>query len=849
MSKRTIWAVLGICAMTVMAANKADHTQAVWQTESETEYETETQEAEQIPWESETTREEAASERGTESETESETETEKKTVHLSDIRVKQPERYYDGTREVELEGMVSDLPEGMSVDLRGYAKQKDTGTWPVEIEAILQGAGSEEWNLEIEDTQNLYITILPRPLQIIISGARKPYHSANELSEVIFEETEPIKVTGFLEQDCIDGQLPKNFQLPELMIDEQILSVDSPMYENGKEICYRHAITVKTEKDGSISGNPGENYTFYMEGKENIQGGTVILSAPPILGTLDYTLECSDSSALVRDENGNVWVRQGESLYVRPVAGRGFTFGKNILTVQKDGEMEFTLTERNENGEVTASSQIRSIAWKADGEAPKAEWTVDGKTMPKDQTFYVNRDTQVACEHIVENGSGLKSVEIYAAYGEEYDRQGIELYREKKEAWTKSDRIVLNREGNCRVWIRMEDMVGNIQFQRTGDIVIDRTGPKLQFFGIEGGSANNRTVEPGCRIEDTYLNPDGIKLTLTGYHSGVRNVSWERKAADNGSEIRMQMEDLPHERNWDDIYTLLAEAEDLAGNHSMKKIVFSVNRFGSVYYLGESTKDCTERFYISKPEDMEIYEVNVDYLTESGIMLGYEGETRQLVKNRDYTVEKTGNDRTWKEYRYTIAADCFKEEGRYYLICASEDRAQNTSDNRMRKQKLEFAVDRSEPQILLAGIEDRGIYRSDEKSVSLECRDNLALHQVTVWLNGENIRKNDKEEQQIRLKHAAQWQTIRAEAIDKAGNTKNTGEIRFWLGKQPVHLPDEEETEEKMQTVQGEKKNLSAEEIPGKTSGQGIGKYWAVIAGIAVFTAIIAIFLKANREK
>lgn len=319
----------------------------------------------------------------------------------------------------------------------------------------------------------------------------------------------------------------------------------------------------------------------------------------------------------------------------------------------------------------------------------------------------------------------------------------------------------------------------------------------------------------------------------------------------------MKMENLPFSREWDDVYTLRAEVKDLAGNCSSREIVFSVNRFGSVYYLGEETKQLTDRFYVSSPEDVKIYEVNVDYLTESGILLGHEGETRQLEKDRDYTVKKTGDDKSWKEYCYTISSGCFEEEGLYYLICASEDRALNVSDNRMRKQRLEFAVDKSEPDILLTGIEENGVYKEKEKIVSLECRDNLALKEVTVYVNGKKIRRNDREEQNVELQERDEWQKIRITAEDKAGNRKDTGEMYFWLGrKEPDSLQKNVHVQEKKNDIVADKKEdtkVKQMEKESETASWGkekrAEKSRKILAAIAVTAVIWAIFLKAKKEK
>ena len=225
----------------------------------------------------------------------------------------------------------------------------------------------------------------------------------------------------------------------------------------------------------------------------------------------------------------------------------------------------------------------------------------------------------------------------------------------------------------------------------------------------------------------------------------------------------------------------------------------------------------------------------------------------------DYTVKKEGNDGTWKKYCYTISDVCFQEEGRYYLICASEDRAWNTGDNRMGKQKIEFAVDKSAPFILLTGVEAEGVYQMSERKAVLECRDNLALKEVTVWLNGKKIRENTQEEQEIILGKAQDWQTLRVVAVDKAGNQKDTGEIPFWIGESrqvPERKKGSDITIQKKESVSEEKEGKGETDAMDRTdkkreeeAEKSTGKNWVIMPGIVVFTALLAILLLRKREK
>ena len=474
---RKIEAVLafGMWASLVLAVDQVGATQTDWggQIWSESEWMTEIEsEEEKSEWEDESTTDQ-------ETETETETETERHQIILTNVRITDPKRYYDGTDQVAVEAQVTGLEEGMQIAIEGKAQKADAGIWPVEVIATLTGAGSEQYEVVQEPSQEvLEVQILPKPLTIHISNARKSYYSDAAMDNLIFEEEEMIQVTGFLEQDCPDGGVPEEFCYPELEIDESILCKESPMYEKGKPIHYRHAVTVKKNPDGSITGNPTGNYTFYIEETENVEGGDVILSEAPVTGTLDYTIRCTDPSDMWVDPAGTLWVKSGAQLQVFPEKNSGFTDGKTVSNIQEDGSTEFVLTRKNKNGEIIAQSQIRSFSWRTDREAPQAGLLLNGKRESAEGIQYLNRDSQIAVSDLTEYGSGVKSVELYAAFEEEKTISGEALYLSRSN-WKKGTQLFLNREGSCRVWIRLEDMVGNVRYQCSGEIVLDRMAPEL----------------------------------------------------------------------------------------------------------------------------------------------------------------------------------------------------------------------------------------------------------------------------------------------------------------------------------------------------------------------------------
>ena len=51
------------------------------------------------------------------------------------------------------------------------------------------------------------------------------------------------------------------------------------------------------------------------------------------------------------------------------------------------------------------------------------------------------------------------------------------------------------------------------------------------------------------------------------------------------------MNDFAREEKMDDLYTLTAKSVDKAGNETEKSVLFSVNRYGSVYVLDDATRE------------------------------------------------------------------------------------------------------------------------------------------------------------------------------------------------------------------------------------------------------------------
>ena len=62
-------------------------------------------------------------------------------------------------------------------------------------------------------------------------------------------------------------------------------------------------------------------------------------------------------------------------------------------------------------------------------------------------------------------------------------------------------------------------------------------------------------------------------------------------------------------------------------------------------------------------------------------MVSENGTQKTLEQNKDFEVSESGSDVSWKEYKYTINASNFENEGDYNVSIYSEDRATNVTTN------------------------------------------------------------------------------------------------------------------------------------------------------------------------
>lgn len=325
--------------------------------------------------------------------------------------------------------------------------------------------------------------------------------------------------------------------------------------------------------------------------------------------------------------------------------------------------------------------------------------------------------------------------------------------------------------------IEFLDMAGNsIADYTPEEFFVDKIAPTLEISGVEDKSANNGTVAPIVTYTDTNFNKDAVTIELIGVNNGKVNYAASTKDIDNGQEYAYA--DFDKVQEVDDIYTLSATLTDKAGNETKKEIMFSANRFGSVYTFDTYLKNI-EGKYTNAEQDVVFTETNVDTLDHESILLKLfkDGTPTDLKEGQDYTVTHTGGDGKWSQYEYVVSKELFANDGKYRMTVYSKDRAGNVNENieESKKAEISFGIDKTKPVIVPIDFESGKQYPVEVKTVKAEIKDNLVLENVKIYLGEEKAENEikytvDGETYTFDIPQSNEKQTVIFVATDAASN-------------------------------------------------------------------------------
>ena len=452
------------------------------------------------------------------------------------------------------------------------------------------------------------------------------------------------------------------------------------------------------------------------------------------------------------------WQSESENVYTKKI------------TFSEDGIYSVSFSCKDKAGK--DSNQVEVSQFVIDTKAPTISVDYEGGSVKNEIYFNTARKAKITFDDISFDQSLVNITKADDSDLNALPSVGSYSNSEHKYETTMN----FENDGRYAFKITCEDLAGNVSEGYSSNVfVIDTTAPEIEISGVEDKSANNGAVEPIINSTDLNLKPEDIKVTLTGANNG--QIATPQVVGDIKGGYTIKLNDIVHEKSADDLYTLVATVTDQAGNETEKKIQYSVNRFGSVYVLGDGTKRMIDGHYVTTPEDVVVTEINVDSLSYKDVSLTYDGSVKNLKEGKGYTTSDDTNDKGWHSISYIIDKKNFQSDGMYSVAVYSEDRATNKQSNKTKDAEIEFIVDMTAPSVVASGIENDGVYEEASHDFSINANDTIGVAEVKIYIDDEELESYTSEDLQetggteiITIPAKDDYQQIEIVCSDIAGN-------------------------------------------------------------------------------
>ena len=452
------------------------------------------------------------------------------------------------------------------------------------------------------------------------------------------------------------------------------------------------------------------------------------------------------------------------------------------ISYTTDGDYTFDMKYKDNAGNQAAA--FKQHQFTLDKTDPEISVTYDNQSAANGNYYRASRTATISItEHNFETGR----IQVTGTASDGVAAPGVSGWSTRGDVHTAT--IHYSADALYSFDIAYTDKAGNVAADyQLDEFYVDQTAPELTITGVENMSANNGDVAPVVSYSDKNFNKDAVSISLTGANRGSVALAGAYANADNGQVYRFT--NFEKEKEVDDLYTLTAKLVDFAGNETTETILFSVNRFGSVYVFDESLK-AIEGKYVQEERDVILTETNVDNLKPEtiGVKVTKNGTPSDLVEGKDYTVTESGGAGKWSQYKYVINKELFAGDGRYTVALFSEDAAGNINEtiDETKKAEISFGIDKTAPVIVPIDIESGKQYPVDKKDATVSIKDNLVLDDAMVYLNGEQVEhKVDGENFSFTIPSSNEKQNVRIVALDAAGNELTNEVVDILVSTNPI---------------------------------------------------------------
>lgn len=457
---------------------------------------------------------------------------------------------------------------------------------------------------------------------------------------------------------------------------------------------------------------------------------------------------------------------------------------------------------------------------------------------PQDVTFYVedkNIDTENAaiCIQKEESEAGQEGEAEIRQKGSLKNNPKEEMELGSKEMEARESVISLQltkrntyqavkrykKDGEYRLQFQCTDLAGNVaRTEHALQFVIDRTAPDIQVEGVNDKMAYAGEVRPSITVFDKNLDGETVHVQLKRLDDpkeAGQMAAGTEEILGKGAGKRYMWTDIAHEEENDGIYQLQAYARDLAGNQKTlgEGILFTVNRFGSVYMFSDEFQEILKKGYMRKTKGIVITEYSVNPVDTRVTILKDNQSWRELYLEDDHEnvqqnhlqrkevlqretrdgkygvlIKKnaSGSRKGWYVKRHYISEKNFQEEGRYqitlesssYVVKNGRKKLIRETSTALKKQPISFTVDRTPPVVRIGGLEEE-YYEGEKHPFVITVMDNCEFAYMDLSIQYEDLGVQYGNEK-------AEKQTMRIMPEDLESNHSVVRKLSAYEGKQII---------------------------------------------------------------
>jgi large repetitive protein len=303
-------------------------------------------------------------------------------------------------------------------------------------------------------------------------------------------------------------------------------------------------------------------------------------------------------------------------------------------------------------------------------------------------------------------------------------------------------------EGNYVINLNTRDKAGNYKKHDQLSFIIDKTNPVVKIDGVNNNSFNPENKNVTISIDELNFKSNNVSITAMKDGSPFNIGNW-----DNSGKLSK----LGYNFNRDGLYTILATAEDKAGNGPIsERMIFTIDKTKpSIEITGV---DNNAYYNVDKPVNATIKDVNLDINKITVTRNGARYNAGGFSVNGDLA-----------SFRHN-----FSGEGEYNILVEATDKAGNSFSKTMA-----FTIDKTKP-VITPKFKGQNRVIKDGEYINEVFTPEFALDEAEDMIvsatlnNGANLGKN------IPVAAREMSYTYKVLARDKAGN-ESTLEISFTL--------------------------------------------------------------------